>query len=994
MKHQYWNISSQIKYRDTYPVSIYKSKRSGLIVAVSDIPGPIIDGRILILTEASDNAGLPHTLEHLVFMGSKKYPYKGILDIIASRCFAPATGAVTCQQYTRFTLSTVGSDGFLKILPIYIDHILRPTLTYDQYLTEVHHINGDGEDAGVVYSEAQEKEGNMNRIIFKKIKSLLYGEGHSYEVEFGGTMETIREECSIEKVIEFHKKFYHLKNMAIIVCGMIDHDKLLDVIEKSERLYLKTHCPKQFIKPFSNAKIDDIKGPNIVTIKCPSEDDLKGVVEMCFIGPDVNSIYESEALDILFCYLDSSVTSALQQDFVQLTDPYASNAKFSLSERSRLIIHVTFNNVSVDKIMEIHKRFLDKTIEEHKNPEKFNMDRMRTIISNSIEEINFSLENGGSGGVFINFYSHHLYSDFDDVNNLDDRFNDQRFIEKLLKEDSQFWADLVKKYFKNDAYICVIGLPDSNLTKESAEKEKQRIEKQKEELGNEGLQKCAENIKNAIKCNLLNKPKQEILDEFLITDQAQFYSFDVNTVSNIEGENHSSFVKTFPIPTFLHQNPSAFVSAYIIIDTKDIPMELRKYIYLFKELLFTSPAIVNGEKMSYNDINILMSKELLRKGFTSGIFSQFQTLVQFFFTVNAKNYRNIAKWTNILFNNIIFEEKCIEIAALRSANRVYGLKNILHNMGLCLLSSLLYKSESNNLLSNTLSLEEFHKNIYKNINTIGSKVIENLLSLRKALLSAPINVHIMGNEKLLEPFLEYNNSDWSFLIGCKPFKLSVDPMYPINFDNFPKHGVIGVGTSASSYVRQVLIVETEFICPEVAALLLFTKYLSQLEGPLWKNIRGKGLAYTVKVFYYIKGKSLSLILKKCSQTIKAYEETKTVILAVLDSGELWENNFEAAKRNVIYDMIERESTFRSVAGSHIEATLMNVPHDFLKILCNYVWNLTPRECFEMAAKHIRNLLDDTKIIKVFAVNNSKVEEITKMYPEVKIYKAEDFCLKI
>lgn len=27
-------------------------------------------------TEAHDDDGLPHTLEHLVFMGSEKYPYK------------------------------------------------------------------------------------------------------------------------------------------------------------------------------------------------------------------------------------------------------------------------------------------------------------------------------------------------------------------------------------------------------------------------------------------------------------------------------------------------------------------------------------------------------------------------------------------------------------------------------------------------------------------------------------------------------------------------------------------------------------------------------------------------------------------------------------------------------------------------------------------------------------------------------------------------------
>ncbi|KAH3800865.1 hypothetical protein DPMN_154508 [Dreissena polymorpha] len=31
---------------------------------------------IIAATEAHDDDGLPHTLEHLVFMGSEDYPYK------------------------------------------------------------------------------------------------------------------------------------------------------------------------------------------------------------------------------------------------------------------------------------------------------------------------------------------------------------------------------------------------------------------------------------------------------------------------------------------------------------------------------------------------------------------------------------------------------------------------------------------------------------------------------------------------------------------------------------------------------------------------------------------------------------------------------------------------------------------------------------------------------------------------------------------------------
>lgn len=73
--------------------------------------------------------GLPHTLEHLVFLGSKTHPHKGVLDKLANRCMADGTNAWTATDHTAYTLSTAGSEGALNLLPIFADHVLFPTLT-------------------------------------------------------------------------------------------------------------------------------------------------------------------------------------------------------------------------------------------------------------------------------------------------------------------------------------------------------------------------------------------------------------------------------------------------------------------------------------------------------------------------------------------------------------------------------------------------------------------------------------------------------------------------------------------------------------------------------------------------------------------------------------------------------------------------------------------------------------------------------------------------
>ncbi len=73
--------------------------------------------------------GLPHTLEHLVFLGSQTHPHKGVLDKLANRSMADGTNAWTATDHTAYTLSTAGSEGVMNLMPIFADHVLFPTLT-------------------------------------------------------------------------------------------------------------------------------------------------------------------------------------------------------------------------------------------------------------------------------------------------------------------------------------------------------------------------------------------------------------------------------------------------------------------------------------------------------------------------------------------------------------------------------------------------------------------------------------------------------------------------------------------------------------------------------------------------------------------------------------------------------------------------------------------------------------------------------------------------
>ena len=121
-----------------------------------------------------------------------------MLDTAANRLFARGTNAWTAVDHTCYTVSTAGSEGLLTLLPIYADHVLFPTLTAAGYATEVHHVSGEGEDAGVVYCEMQARENTSYSRSADAMRKLMFP-GSGYGCETGGKLASLRESCSWEK---------------------------------------------------------------------------------------------------------------------------------------------------------------------------------------------------------------------------------------------------------------------------------------------------------------------------------------------------------------------------------------------------------------------------------------------------------------------------------------------------------------------------------------------------------------------------------------------------------------------------------------------------------------------------------------------------------------------------------------------------------------------------------------------------------------------------
>jgi Zn-dependent M16 (insulinase) family peptidase len=172
-------------------------------------------------------------------------------------------------------------------LPVYLEHVLFPKLSDSACYTEVHHVDGTGHDAGVVYSEMQAIQNTQSGLMDVKFNELLYPENIGYRWETGGMLAPLRV-LTNERIREFHKSMYQPKNLCVIIAGEIDQDNLIDIMTAFEDSIVND-VPK-LEDPFKRPWIDsiqpaDIGETTITTIEFPEEDESIGEVWIGFFGP-------------------------------------------------------------------------------------------------------------------------------------------------------------------------------------------------------------------------------------------------------------------------------------------------------------------------------------------------------------------------------------------------------------------------------------------------------------------------------------------------------------------------------------------------------------------------------------------------------------------------------------------------------------------------------------------------------------------------------------
>ncbi|KAK7023548.1 hypothetical protein SK128_010059 [Halocaridina rubra] len=141
--------------------------------------------------------------------------------------------------------------------------------------------------------------------------------------------------------------------------------------------------------------------------------------------------------------------------------------------------------------------------------------------------------------------------------------------------------------------------------------------------------------------------------------------------------------------------------------------------------------------------------------------------------------------------------------------------------------------------------------------------------------------------------------------------------------------ITGLGSIESSYLLQTSYCVTSFRDWDLPAILTAIQYLTQLEGPMWKGIRGKGLAYGLYMYLVPYEGTINLELYKAAQVTDAYKEALNIIYNHINGSTSWDNDIlESARSSLIYKVIDREADVSGLLQQSLLAYFKKVPHTY------------------------------------------------------------------
>ena len=148
--------------------------------------------------------GIAHFIEHLLFMGSVKYPIQNYFDNKINE-FSGVNNASTSEEYTTYILSIL-NNGLFEILDIFSRFFIDPLFSLDSIKKEMNAVNNE---------HLKNINNNTSKLLY--VCNLLANKDSPVNTFGCGSLETLNIENIRELILDFYKKYYTTDNISICI---------------------------------------------------------------------------------------------------------------------------------------------------------------------------------------------------------------------------------------------------------------------------------------------------------------------------------------------------------------------------------------------------------------------------------------------------------------------------------------------------------------------------------------------------------------------------------------------------------------------------------------------------------------------------------------------------------------------------------------------------------------------------------------------------------
>lgn len=428
---------------ETLPLVRYYSEKYGTTVVFAKAKSEIVYATMAFGTKVFNNHGAPHALEHLVFMGSEEYPYKGALDHMAHQSFSRGTNAWTATDHTAYTWDCAGNDGCMRLLPVFLNHVLSPKLTKSSIWSEVYHVKEDGKEGGVVFAEMEAREKSQGDRVFKALGEIMYSPESCYASETGGTLEGLRK-ITHKELVEFHKEHYDMSNMTLIFVGNVDEDQALTILDRYGESH--EHNPR-------TSRVWDIQceitSNAVKTVYYPSDNTELGAVVLAWEGPEWDNFIGRHSFRAIGSYLTHDPTSLCSTELVD--KGYCSDVSFEILNYKKTTMLFYFDNVPIDKMEELHTKF-DEILNT-----PFDIDRIQLQLKRNKIQYRNAIEKAPKDTIESQIIQHSLYDG--DECTLPSSLSPVSYWDSLLQMPDSYWSTFIDA-FKSKPNCVILAIPE------------------------------------------------------------------------------------------------------------------------------------------------------------------------------------------------------------------------------------------------------------------------------------------------------------------------------------------------------------------------------------------------------------------------------------------------------------------------------------------------------------------------------------------------------